>query len=181
LTISPGSTGFPQYPHFVELHIWIPLLRQQVAQAAKNHLEEVQLYSLLPSRFACVINHIDLLLMPVFSPLQARWYAVSSHTASKDLTMNGKVVPCPICQNEAIVSKHQTLSPTLKTSVPCYIYTCEKDGWFKLSESVHSLLIDNPAPRVINRLTKIVTDNYFPASLIPAEAVTPLRLIENLE
>ena len=57
MTTSSGSTGLPQYPHFVELHIWIPLLRQQVAQAAKNHLEEVQLYSLLPSWFACEINH----------------------------------------------------------------------------------------------------------------------------
>ncbi|CAH3968293.1 hypothetical protein AI2624V1_2337, partial [Enterobacter cloacae] len=57
LTTFAGSTGLPQYPHFVELHIWIPLLRQQVAQAAKNHLEEVQLYSLLPSWFACEINH----------------------------------------------------------------------------------------------------------------------------
>lgn len=57
MTTFAGSTGLPQYPHFVELHIWIPLLRQQVAQAAKNHLEEVQLYSLLPSWFACEINH----------------------------------------------------------------------------------------------------------------------------
>ena len=57
MTTSPGLTGLPQYPHFVELHIWIPLLRQQVAQAAKNHLEEVQLYCLLPSWFACEINH----------------------------------------------------------------------------------------------------------------------------
>lgn len=57
MTTFSGSTGLPQYPHFVELHIWIPLLRQQVAQAAKNHLEEVQLYSLLPSWFACEINH----------------------------------------------------------------------------------------------------------------------------
>jgi hypothetical protein len=87
LTISSGLTGLPQYPHFVELHIWIPLLRQQVAQAAKNHLKEVQLYGLLPSWFASVINHIDLLVMPVFSPLQARWYAGSSHTASKGKVM----------------------------------------------------------------------------------------------
>ncbi|EMB9642713.1 hypothetical protein U9662_001882 [Enterobacter cloacae] len=57
MTTFAGSTGLPQYPHFVELHIWIPLLRQQVAQAAKNHLEEVQLYGLLPSWFACEINH----------------------------------------------------------------------------------------------------------------------------
>lgn len=57
MTTSSGLTGLPQYPHFVELHIWIPLLRQQVAQAAKNHLEEVQLYGLLPSWFACEINH----------------------------------------------------------------------------------------------------------------------------
>ncbi len=32
-------------------------MRQQVAQAAKNHLEEVQPYGLLPSWFACEINH----------------------------------------------------------------------------------------------------------------------------
>ncbi|HAV1534869.1 TPA: hypothetical protein JG872_003763 [Enterobacter hormaechei subsp. xiangfangensis] len=32
-------------------------MRQQVAQAAKNHLEEVQLYGLLPSWFAYEINH----------------------------------------------------------------------------------------------------------------------------
>ncbi|HDT5932502.1 TPA: hypothetical protein QHC26_002341 [Enterobacter kobei] len=57
MTTSPGLTGLPQYPHFVELHIWIPLLRQQVAQAAKEYLEEVQLYSLLSSWFACEINH----------------------------------------------------------------------------------------------------------------------------
>lgn len=57
MTTFSGLTGLPQYPHFVELHIWIPLLRQQVAQAAKNHLEEVQLYGLLPSWFACEINH----------------------------------------------------------------------------------------------------------------------------
>jgi hypothetical protein len=57
LTTSSGLTGLPQYPHFVELHIWIPLLRQQVAQAANNYLEEVQLYGLLPSWFACEINH----------------------------------------------------------------------------------------------------------------------------
>jgi len=57
LTTFSGLTGLPQYPHFVELHIWIPLLRQQVAQAAKNHLEEVQFHGLLPSWFACEINH----------------------------------------------------------------------------------------------------------------------------
>lgn len=57
MTTSSGLIGLPQYPHFVELHIWIPLLRQQVAQAANNHLEEVQLYGLLPSWFACEINH----------------------------------------------------------------------------------------------------------------------------
>nr|WP_237764899.1 hypothetical protein [Enterobacter hormaechei] len=86
MTTSSGSTGLPQYPHFVELHIWIPLLRQQVAQAAKNHLEEVQFHGLLPFWFACEINHIDPLVMPVFSPLQARWYAGSSHTSSKGKT-----------------------------------------------------------------------------------------------
>lgn len=32
-------------------------MRQQVAQAANNHLEEVQFYGLLPSWFACEINH----------------------------------------------------------------------------------------------------------------------------
>ncbi|MBM7233597.1 hypothetical protein JS516_07205 [Enterobacter roggenkampii] len=32
-------------------------MRQQVAQAAKNHLEEVKFYGLLPSWFACEINH----------------------------------------------------------------------------------------------------------------------------
>lgn len=74
MTTFSGSTGLPQYPHFVELHIWIPLLRQQVAQAAKNHLEEVQLYGLLPSWFTCVISHFVLHDIPVFSPLQARWY-----------------------------------------------------------------------------------------------------------
>jgi hypothetical protein len=62
LTTSSGLTGLPQYPHFVELHIWIPLLRQQVAQAAKNRLDEVQLYCLLPSWFACEINHSHPLL-----------------------------------------------------------------------------------------------------------------------
>ena len=57
MTTSPGLTGLLQYPHFVELHIWIPLLRQQIAQAAKNHFEQVKFYGLLPSWFACEINH----------------------------------------------------------------------------------------------------------------------------
>jgi len=83
----------PQHPHFVESHIWIPLLRQQVAQAAKNHFEQIKFYGLLPSWFACEINHIDLLVMPVFSPLQARWYAGSSHTSSKGKTMSFNVFP----------------------------------------------------------------------------------------
>lgn len=95
--------------------------------------------------------------------------------------MNGKVVKCPICDNEAIVSKHQSISPTLMTSVPCYIYSCEKDGWFKLSESVQALVTNNPAPSDIGRLTRIVNANYFPASLVPMESVTPLMLIEALE
>lgn len=49
-------------------------MRQQVTEPTKNHFEEIQFYGLLPSWFACVINHIDLLVMPVFLPLQARWY-----------------------------------------------------------------------------------------------------------
>ncbi len=95
--------------------------------------------------------------------------------------MTGKKVKCPICESDAIVSKHQPLSPTLGTSVPCYIYTCEKDGWFKLSESVQELVTDNPSPTVTARLTKIVSDNYFPESLVPLETITPLKLIESLE
>lgn len=95
--------------------------------------------------------------------------------------MTGKKIKCPICGSDAIVSKHQTLSPTLGTSVPCYIYTCEKDGWYKLSESVNALVTNNPAPAIISRLTKIVSDNYFPENLVPLESVTPLKLIESLE
>jgi hypothetical protein len=63
LTTFSGSTGLPQYPHFFELHIWIPLLRQQVAQAAKNHFEQVKFYGLLPSWFACEINHSHLVCL----------------------------------------------------------------------------------------------------------------------
>lgn len=95
--------------------------------------------------------------------------------------MTGKNVKCPICEGDAIVSKHQTLSSTLGTSVPCYIYTCEKDGWFKLSESVHELVTNNPTPEIISRLTQCVADNYFPENLVPAEKITPLKLIESLE
>ncbi len=32
-------------------------MRQQVAQAAKNHFKEIEFYGLLPSWFACEINH----------------------------------------------------------------------------------------------------------------------------
>ena len=95
--------------------------------------------------------------------------------------MIGKKVKCPICENDAIVSKHQGSSPTLQTSVPCYLYTCEKDGWFKLSESVQELVTNNPTPEVISKLSKIVAENFFPETLWPADSITPIKLIESLE
>lgn len=95
--------------------------------------------------------------------------------------MTGKKVKCPICENDAFVSKHQTLSPATGHSVPCYIYTCEKDGWYKLSESVNTLVTNNPAPEITSKLNKIVSDNYFPENLVPLETITPLKLIESLE
>lgn len=56
-TSFPSSIGWRQYTHLVELHIWVPLLRQQVADSAENHLNDIQLYGLLLGWFACVINH----------------------------------------------------------------------------------------------------------------------------
>ena len=91
------------------------------------------------------------------------------------------VIPCPICGDDAFVSMHESLSHTTGHSVQCYIYTCEKDGWFKLSESVNELVTNNPSPAITTKLTKIVSDDYFPASLIPMESVTPLKLIESLD
>ncbi|HDR2753200.1 TPA: hypothetical protein QCJ76_001769 [Enterobacter asburiae] len=54
-------------------------MRQQVAQAAKNHLEEVQFNGLLPSWFACEINH--------FHPrLPYRWPAERLHLMRVNLS-----------------------------------------------------------------------------------------------
>ena len=95
--------------------------------------------------------------------------------------MKTQTKPCPICGDDAFVSMHKSLSHETGHSVPCYIYTCEKDGWFKLSESVNALVTNNPSPMITAQLAKTVSDNYFPGSLVPLEAVTPLKLIESLE
>ena len=95
--------------------------------------------------------------------------------------MKSVTKPCPICGDDAFVSKHDSLSHATGHSVPCYIFTCEKDGWFKLSESINALVTNNPSPTITAKLTKIVSDNYFPDSLVPMENVTPLKLIESLE
>ena len=67
LTSFPDSIGFRQYAHFDELHIWVPLLRQQITDTANNYLNPVQFYGLLPYWFTCEISHI--------SPLPDLWPA----------------------------------------------------------------------------------------------------------
>lgn len=100
---------------------------------------------------------------------------------AKETKMKGSKVNCPVCGNDAYVSKHQTLSPSTGHSVPCYIYTCEKDGWYKLSESVNEVVMTNRTSEIAGKLSAKVAANYFPESLIPMESITPLTLIESLE
>jgi len=57
LTSFPCSIELLQYAHIVELHIWVPLLRQQITDTANNHLNPVQFYGLMPYWFTCVVNH----------------------------------------------------------------------------------------------------------------------------
>ncbi|WP_313686050.1 hypothetical protein [Pantoea sp.] len=90
----------------------------------------------------------------------------------------GKEVTCPACGGYAIVSKHPAISPTTGSTVPCYIYTCEKDGWFKLSESVNELVTNNPSPETAEKLSRIIAKNYISEDIWPAEALTPMFLIE---
>lgn len=93
----------------------------------------------------------------------------------------GKEVKCPACGGYAIVSKHSAVSPSTKLTATCYIYTCEKDGWFKLTEAVNQLVNNNSSPCVAEKLSVIIAKNYFPEHLFPAEALTPLPLIESIE
>lgn len=95
--------------------------------------------------------------------------------------MTGNKIKCLICEREAYVLKHQTFSPSTGHSVPCYIYACEKDGWYKLSELVNEIVMTNRTPEIVDKLSAKVSANYFPESLIPMESVTPLMLIESLE
>lgn len=93
----------------------------------------------------------------------------------------GQEVKCPACGGYAIVSKHPAKSPSSGMTIPCYIYTCEKDGWFKLSESVNKLVTNNPSPDTAEKLSRIIAVNYFSADLYPAEEITPLLLIEQID
>jgi len=95
--------------------------------------------------------------------------------------MSGTVVKCPICENDAVVSKHPALSPSTGMEVLGYVYTCEKDGWFTLPESVNDAVTTNRTADSAAKLAKIVAKNYCPESIWPAKRTAPLQAIESIE
>lgn len=91
--------------------------------------------------------------------------------------MIAQKVDCPICGAESFVSQHKLLSKQTGELVLSHVYTCQKDGWFSLSESVNDAVTKHKTSESVQKLKKIVADRYFPEDLWPVDP----QPIESLE